>query len=411
MPAPDPRTREDYDRLYYRLDLEPGASAAEIKHNYRQLAQIFHPDKWRHPSPASLHWASEQFKKIKEAREVLEEYWSAHDAAPASRVAQSDAQIAQMRRQVHELQLHRERLRGELDALQNARLRGLAEFARMQTERERLIGELVRLREEATHERASAAGRREQEAAQAPGSARAADSAHPANGNGSKGGNAGDGRNGGNHGTDLAPAERHPVRDFFFSRFDDPARGWLMTLSGIVVTGIVLFVVAHKIVFSVFDTAGSWRWLGETLQALLIAAGVVLVGGHAWAQRTFYRADRAGREHGMPLPVHETWLRVSTALRGTGRHGAEWRIESAEHQPGDAGFELRAVLRYSTARPGKGETHQIVTFRCRAHALSAAETRIAWGFGVQAPTWWLLPAARVVRDLRRRIEMDLAARL
>ncbi|MCG5072013.1 J domain-containing protein [Paraburkholderia tagetis] len=397
MPAPDPRTREDYDRLYYRLDLEPGASAADIKHNYRQLAQIFHPDKWRHPSPASLHWASEQFKKIKEAREVLEAYWSVHDAPPASRVAQSDAQLARVREQMRELQLRRERLSVELDALQNAKLRGLAEFARMQTERERVIGELVRLREEAARERASAAARREQEQACA-GQAQAAASVNRANGNGNA------------HDADLALRERHPTRDFFFSRFDDPARGWLMTLSGIVVMCIVVFVVAHKIVFSVFDAAGSWRGLGDALQALLIAAGVVLMGGFAWAQRTFYRADRAGREHGMPLPVHETWERVGAALRGTGRHGAEWRIETAEHLPGDAGFELRAVLRYSAARPGAGEAHQAVTFRCRAYAVSAGETRIAWGFGVQAPTWWLLPAAKVVRDLRRRIETDLGVR-
>ncbi|CAB3802403.1 Chaperone protein DnaJ [Paraburkholderia caffeinitolerans] len=402
MPASDPRNREDYDRLYYRLDLEPGASAADIKHNYRQLAQIFHPDKWRHPSPASLHWASEQFKRIKEAREVLEAYWSVHEEAPASRVAQSDAQVARVREQVRELQLNRERLRGELDSLQSAKLRGLAEFARMQTERERLIGELMRLREEATHERASAAERRKQ--------AQAAGSAKSANGDGGNRGNRG---NGNHQGTDLALPERHPVRDFFYSRFDDPARGWLMTLSGLVVMCIVVFVVAHKIVFSVFDAAGSWRWLGETLQGLLIAVGVVLVSGFAWAQRTFYRADRAGREHGMPLPAHETWLRVNAALRGTGRHGAEWHIETVKQLPGDTGFELRAVLRYSTAREGQsgGEARQAVTFLCHARAASAGETRIAWGFGVQAPAWWLLPAARVVRDLRRRIEMDLAARL
>ncbi|HKT99683.1 MAG TPA: J domain-containing protein [Paraburkholderia sp.] len=401
MPAPDPRTHEDYDRLYYRLDLEPGASAAEIKHNYRQLAQIFHPDKWRHPSPASLHWASEQFKKIKEAREVLEAYWSVHHEAPASRMAVSDAQLVRVREQLRELQLRRERLHGELDALQSAKLRGLAEFARMQTERERLIGELVRLREEAVRERASAAARRDEAPEQASGFA------NPASGNGGGQG----GNHGGNHESNLARLERHFVRDFFFSRFDDPSRGWLMRLSGIVVMLIVLFVVTHKIVFSVFNAAGSWRWLGETLQWLLIAAGVVLVGGFAWAQRTFYRADHAGREHGMPLPPRETWERVNAALRGTGRHGAEWHIEAGERQPGDAGFELRAVLRYSMARPGERAAHQAVTFRCRARAVSAGETRIAWDFGVRAPTWWLPPAAKVVRDLRKRIETDLGARL
>lgn len=407
MPAPDPRTHEDYDRLYYRLDLEPGASAAEIKHNYRQLAQIFHPDKWRHPSPASLHWASEQFKKIKEAREVLEEYWTVHHEAPASRVTLGDAQLMRVREQLRELQVHRERLHGELDALQSAKLRGLAEFARMQTERERLIGELMRLREEAVRERASAAARYENEPEPPLGPARAAGFAHPATGNAADHG----GHYDGNDGASLAPPGRHALRDFFFSRFDDPSRGWLMRLSGIVVMLIVLFVVAHQIVFSLFSESGSWRWLGETLQWLLILAGVVLAGGFAWAQRTFYRADHAGREHGMPLPAPETWERVNAALRGTGRHGAEWRIEAAERLPGNAGFELCAVLRYAMGRPGERAAHQAVTFRCRAHAVSAAETRIAWNFGVHAPIWWLPPAAKVVRDLRKRIETDLGARL
>lgn len=410
MPAPDPRTHEDYDRLYYRLDLEPGASAAEIKHNYRQLAQIFHPDKWRHPTPASLHWASEQFKKIKEAREVLEDYWSVHHEAPASRVVLSDAQLGREREQLRELQRRREHLHGELDALQSAKLRGLAEFARMQTERERLLGELVRLREEAVRERASAAARREEEQERAFGTAQAAGSVDPVSSGAGNGSGNGAG-NGNNPGASLAPLERHALRDFFFSRFDDPSRGWLMRLSGIVVMLIVLFVVAHKIVFSIFSATGSWRWLGETLQWLLIAAGVVLVGGFAWAQRTFYRADYAGLEHGMPLPARETWERVNAALRGTGRHGAEWRVEAGEYLPRDAGFELCAVLRYSMARPGERAAHQAVTFRCRARAVSAGETRIAWHFGVRAPVWWLPPAAKAVRDLRKRIETDLAARL
>ena len=140
MPATDPRTHEDYDRLYYRLDLEPGASAADIKHNYRQLAQILHPDKWRHPSAASLHWADEQFKRIKEAREVLEAYWAMHHQAPASGTAPGDTQLLRVREQMRELEVRRERLHGELDGLQRDRLRALAEIARMQTERERLIG-------------------------------------------------------------------------------------------------------------------------------------------------------------------------------------------------------------------------------------------------------------------------------
>jgi hypothetical protein len=302
---------------------------------------------------------------------------------------------------MRDLQLARERLRGELDMLQSERLRTLAELARMQNERQRLIGEIVRLRDEVARERASAAAWREQEEAAAQMQEEQLANAEAANGAGVE--------------TSLVPHERHAIRDFFFSRFDDPARGWLLRLSGTVVALIVLFAVSHKIVFSVFNAAGSWRWLGETLQWLMIVAGATLAGGFMWAQRTFYRADRAGRVHSVPLPAAETWQRVGTALRGTARHGALWHIETAGLAPGETGFELRAFLHYSTAQPGVGvdesDAKQTVTFRCRAHAVSAGETRIAWDFGVRAPTWWLVPAARVVRDLRKRIEMDLSARV
>lgn len=395
MHAPDPRTHDDYDRLYYRLDLEPGASAADIKHNYRQLAQIFHPDKWRHPTAASLHWADEQFKRIKEAREVLEAYWAAHHEAPASGSAPGHAQRLRVREQMRELELRRDRLHGELDGLQRDKLRTLAEMARMQTERERLIGEIVRLRDDAARERAAHAAWRENE--QAASSAASLDVDQEPDTTPVV--------------PELAPSEGHAIRNFFFARFDDPSRGWLMTLSAVIVVLIVLFVVAHRLVFSVFDATGSWRWLAVLLQTLLIAAGAVLAGGFAWSQRTLHRADRAGRVHGVPLPARETWQRVTAALRGTSRHGAVWQIETGALSPDDKGFELRAVLRYSTKPHGESETHQAVTFRCRAQAAGAGATRIAWDFGVQAPTWWLVPAAKVVRDLRRRVEADIAGRV
>ncbi|WP_322046294.1 J domain-containing protein [Paraburkholderia sp. J67] len=395
MPAPDPRTHEDYDRLYYRLDLEPGASAAEIKQNYRQLAQIFHPDKWRHPTAASLHWADEQFKKIKEAREVLEAYWAVHHEAPTVGSALSNAQRLRVREQLRDLEVRRERLCGELDGLQRDKLRALTEMARMQTERERLIGEIARLRDDASLERAAHAAWREraQDADDADAmSASDATLAAPAE-------------------PDPVPADRHPIRNFFFARFDDPSRGWLMTLSGTVFVLIVLFVAAHRIVFSVFDATGSWRWLAVLLQTLLISAGAVLAGGFAWSQRVLHRADRAGRVHGVPLPARETWQRVTAAVRGTNRHGATWQIENGALMPGDAGFALQAVLRYSTKPQGEGETHQAVTFRCDAQAAGAGATRVAWDFAIEAPTWWLVPAARVVRDLRRRLEADLSGRV
>ncbi|MBN3814616.1 hypothetical protein G3N97_36785, partial [Paraburkholderia sp. Ac-20347] len=50
-------------------------------------------------------------------------------------------------------------------------------------------------------------------------------------------------------------------------------------------------------------------------------------------------------------------------------------------------------------------------FHCRAQQTDANTTRLAWGFTVEAPTWWLVPAAKIVRDLRRRVEAELAARV
>ncbi|CAG9216277.1 DnaJ-like protein [Paraburkholderia tropica] len=430
MPAPHPRTHADYDRLYYRLELEPGASAADIKHNYRQLAQIFHPDKWRHPTAASLHWADEQFKKIKEAREVLEGYWLAHHEAPASRAALSEPQLARALDQVRDLQLRRERLRGELDALQSEQARGVAELTRMQAERERLASELVHLRDEVARARASEAARREMELAQQRSRERAAeaqrerDEAEAASASEAASQAASDAASHATRDAAMAagpwPPARHALRDACFARLDDPSRGWLITLSGIVVALIVLFVATHRIVFSVFDATGGWRWLGDTLQAVLIAAGVVFAGGFAWAQRGFYRADRAGRAHNVALPAHETWQRVNAALRGTGRYGASWRIESCTVSPGDAGFDLRAVLSYSTKADADSQTNQTLRFHCRAQQTGEGgeggvggvrETRLAWGFTVEAPTWWLVPAAKIVRDLRRRVEAELAARV
>ncbi|MBB3001129.1 hypothetical protein FHX57_003486 [Paraburkholderia tropica] len=421
MPAPHPRTREDYDRLYYRLELEPGASAADIKHNYRQLAQIFHPDKWRHPTAASLHWADEQFKKIKEAREVLEGYWLAHHEAPASRTALGESQLAEARGQMRDLQLRRERLRGEIDAMQSEQARGVAELTRMQAERERLASELLQLRDEVARARMREAARRDMERMQERTQQRTREQAAEAQAQRERDEAASAAQaasEAASHATrDAAmaagpwPPAKHAVRDACFGRLDDPSRGWLITLSGIVVAMIVLFVVAHRIVFSVFDATGGWRWLGDTLQAVLIAAGVVFAGGFAWAQRHCYRADRAGRAHAVALPAPETWRRVNAALRGTGRYGATWQIESCTLLPGDSGFDLRAVLTYSTKAGADSQAHQTLRFHCRAQQTDAQETRLAWGFTVEAPTWWLVPAAKIVRDLRRRVEAELAARV
>ncbi|WP_325625083.1 J domain-containing protein [Paraburkholderia sp.] len=379
MPGHDYRP-VDYDRLYYRLDLEPGASEADIKHNYRHLAQILHPDKWRHPTAVSMRWADEQFKRMKEARELLEAYWSVHHAPPVSRSALSIAQAEQLHAQMQSLLAQRERVRGELDALRAERTRTLDEIQRMKIERDVLRGELVGLRDEAHVARAHATTVEPQREA-AP---QAVDAPSRPNGG---------------------------MRDFLFSRFDDPSRGWLLTLSASVFACIVIFVLAHLIVSVALAPIARFeagRWFARMLQWALVAGGVVLVFGWGWAQRTLYRAGHAGREHAVALPADETRRRVSAALRHEPHYGAEWSVESYEAAPDETRFALRALLRFSSGGQPGARRHT-VTFYCQARAAGAAQTALAYDFAVAAPTWWLVPAARVVRDLRKRLDADLGA--
>ncbi|WP_343671875.1 DnaJ domain-containing protein [Paraburkholderia heleia] len=374
MPGRDYRP-VDYDRLYYRLDLEPGASEADIKHHYRHLAQILHPDKWRHPTAASMRWADDQFKRVKEARELLEAYWSVHHAPPVSRSALSVAQAEALHAQMQALLAQRERVRAELDGLRAERTRTLDELQRMRTERDSLHGELTGLRDEA-----DAAQPLDPHAAIEPQ-------------------------------TDGVHARSGSVRDFLFAKFDDPSRGWLLTLSASVFACVVIFVVAHWIAGLLLAPIARFefgRWLTHILQWALVAGGVVLTFGWGWSQRTLYRAARAGREHPVALPADETRLRVSAALRHEAHYGAEWSIESYEAAPDERQFALRAVMRFS---PGSqaGMRRHMVAFRCRAQTTGAAQTALAYDFSVAAPTWWLVPAARVVRDLRKRLDADLGA--
>ncbi|WP_322104477.1 J domain-containing protein [Paraburkholderia sp. J41] len=375
MPGHDYRP-VDYDRLYYRLDLEPGANEADIKHRYRHLAQILHPDKWRHPTAASVRWADEQFKRVKEARELLEAYWSVHHGPPVSRAALSLAQAEQLRGQMQSLETQRERVRGELDALRAERMRMLDEIARMRIERDALHGELAQLREEALPEKPRETAPKHTQRAQ--------------------------------H-TQRAPS--HGLRDFMFSRFDDPSRGWLFTLSAIVATMIVVFVIAHgvaSVLFAPIARFGIGRALASGFQWLLAVCGVVLALGWGWSQRTFHRAAHAGGEHGVALPVDETMRRIGAALRHESHYGAQWHVQSYEAAPGDAQFAMRAVLRFS-ARAGRAAPRQSVTFACRAYASGPAQTALAYEFEVSAPSWWLVSAGRVVKDLRRRVDADLGA--
>jgi tetratricopeptide (TPR) repeat protein len=61
------------NRCYERLGLRPGASLEEVKQAYRDLAMVWHPDRFPN-NPRLKEKAQEELKKINEAYEVLKSY-------------------------------------------------------------------------------------------------------------------------------------------------------------------------------------------------------------------------------------------------------------------------------------------------------------------------------------------------
>ncbi|MDF5716280.1 MAG: DnaJ domain-containing protein [Rhizonema sp. NSF051] len=62
----------DIHYAYNILGLEPGASQEEVKQAYRQLAKIWHPD--RFPDQKQKHEAEDKIKKINEAYNQVKSY-------------------------------------------------------------------------------------------------------------------------------------------------------------------------------------------------------------------------------------------------------------------------------------------------------------------------------------------------
>lgn len=83
-----------YDQCYRMLQLQPGASLAEIKQRYRELARRAHPDA---VPAAQRQSATLQFQQINYAKAILEEYWEQYQSAPPTALQQL-AQEAQERR-------------------------------------------------------------------------------------------------------------------------------------------------------------------------------------------------------------------------------------------------------------------------------------------------------------------------
>lgn len=63
----------DINRAYRVLGLYPGASQEEVKSAYRDLAQVWHPDRFSHSERLGAK-AQKNFKRINEAFELLKNY-------------------------------------------------------------------------------------------------------------------------------------------------------------------------------------------------------------------------------------------------------------------------------------------------------------------------------------------------
>ena len=69
-----PRDRADHVQArspYEILEIEPGASRAEIQKAYRALANKYHPDKVAHLGPEFQALAEEKFKEVQAAYDFL----------------------------------------------------------------------------------------------------------------------------------------------------------------------------------------------------------------------------------------------------------------------------------------------------------------------------------------------------
>jgi len=64
---------EGLERFYEILGLEPGASLGEVKQAYRDLAKVWHPDRFSH-DPRLQQKAQEKLKEINEAYEKVLSY-------------------------------------------------------------------------------------------------------------------------------------------------------------------------------------------------------------------------------------------------------------------------------------------------------------------------------------------------
>jgi hypothetical protein len=78
----------DPSRAYKVLGLYPGASKDEVKRAYRDMAQVWHPDRFEH-NERLAEKAQKNLKRINEAFDLLKDYDPPPEAPAASRLGQT----------------------------------------------------------------------------------------------------------------------------------------------------------------------------------------------------------------------------------------------------------------------------------------------------------------------------------
>jgi DnaJ-class molecular chaperone len=72
-PTRSPLSSSELDRAYETLDLKPGATFAQVQSAYRELARIWHPDRFANDPKLSLR-ANAKLSEINQAYETLRRY-------------------------------------------------------------------------------------------------------------------------------------------------------------------------------------------------------------------------------------------------------------------------------------------------------------------------------------------------
>ena len=68
-----------YEKYFRILDLDIGASKADVKKAFRELSQVWHPDNYMRKSLDLQNRATEKFKELSHAYQVLSNYLSTEE--------------------------------------------------------------------------------------------------------------------------------------------------------------------------------------------------------------------------------------------------------------------------------------------------------------------------------------------